>query len=89
MPKPKTEPTGEIRVGQPVFCIKNKSKFIGICHAIDSRIEGDVIVEEAKVLVVAGQDPGEQFMRPLQWSEPHIFEMAEVFPILVDIGGAN
>jgi len=74
-----------INVGQPVMAQKLASKFIGICHAIDSRIEGGRIIKEVKVLIVAEQGDGMEFFEPCHDSDSTLFEMKEVFPLLVDI----
>jgi len=87
MPKPKRteESYPVVEVGKPVAVVAKGGRFIGICHAIDSRIEGSRIIKEVKVLVVAGKEDGAAFYVPKRHDEPHLFEMDEVFPILVDI----
>ena len=84
MPPKRIESSVGIIVGQPVLATKNKAKFIGICHAIDSRIEGNRIIKEVKVLVVACQGDGEQFYSPLPAENAVLFEMKEVRPLVVD-----
>ena len=90
MPK-KSESNHSVRVGNPVLVVKNGLRFIGICQAIDSRIDGGSIIEEVKVQCVAVKENGMEFFIRCTHDADDIclFEMKEVFPLLVSPGAVS
>ena len=74
-----------IEVGNPILIVQKNAKWVGICHAIDSRIEGNAIINEVRALLVAGREDGEPFfsLNADAIGTVGIFEMKECSTLLV------
>ena len=83
MPPKKTDAPKQVKVGQPVWANRKGDLFLGICHAIDSRLEGEAIIEEVKMFVLAHRPRDCAYFIPyLVANNDRLFELSEVVAVL-------